>query len=369
MDTDRNSEGRINSFADSVRDGSRLKVSIIGPSDPWYITGHTRLTRNAVINLTEQVGRLLAKHDIEIIFVPDTGVAHFVAKAYKKADGPKVIGIVPKDPEPFGVRHLEPQMEVVDEVKELPDWYNITGKICREGDFVICMGTSPGTMAELSWMKFYWSLFGADKRVIVFLNTLSNPIPSEVEEGLWLIYIDSVEQLEEILERGFSHIKENPAFLTEPEYGVNSNWLPRMIDNITRSAGCLIEYDGKFLILRRKSDRPEGGTWGPPGGKIEGGETDIEAVLREIKEETGLDADLEKLEPLGKWNRSLPNGLLRYSAFRVRLNSSFGVKIKEDEHAEYKWVTPDECHAMKNLIHGFHELLESIGYAKGGKNG
>lgn len=338
---------------------NRLKVSIIGPSDPWYISRHTRLTRNAVIDITEKIGKLLAANNVEIIFVPDTGVAHFVAKAYKKAGGPKVIGLVPKDPEPFGIRHLEPQMNVVDEIKELPDWYHITGKICQEGDFVICVGMSPGTMAELAWMKFYWSFFGIDKRVIVFMNTLSNPIPSEVEEGLWLIYIDSVEQLEDILKKGFGNIKENPAFLTEPEYGVNSNWLPRKVDNIIRSVGCIIEHNGKFLILYRKE-----GVCGLPGGKVENGETDVEALLREVKEETGLLVDANKLEPLGRWHWSLPDGLLRYSAFRIKLDSPFDVTIKEDEHSEYKWVTPEECYEMKNLIHGFHELLENIGYVR-----
>lgn len=339
---------------------SRLRVSIIGPSDPWYICRHTRLTRNTVITLTEQVGKLLAKHNAEMIFVPDTGVAHFVAKAYKKAGGPKVIGLIPKDPEPFGVRHLEPQMNVVDEVNELTDWYHITGKICQEGDFVICIGMSPGTMAELSWMKFYWSFFGIDKRVVVFLNTLSNPIPSEVEEGLWLVYIDSVEQLENIMVRGFAHIRENPAFLTAPEYGVNGNWLPKIIDNITRSVGCLIEHQGKFLILHRKV----GSTWGLPGGKIENGETDIQAALREVAEETGLKVIADELEPIGRWSWSLPDGLLRYSTFRIKLNSPFDVILNKDEHLEYKWVTAEECYAMNNLIHGFRELLKNIGYVK-----
>lgn len=84
-------------------------------------TRHTRLTRNAVINLTEQVGKLLAKHDVEIIFVPDTGVAHFVVKAYKKAGGPKIIGLVPKDPEPFGVMDSEYSHETQTPSEHIPD--------------------------------------------------------------------------------------------------------------------------------------------------------------------------------------------------------------------------------------------------------
>ena len=46
---------------------------------------------------------------------------------------------------------------------------------------------------------------------------------------------------------------------------------------------------GKVLLVRR-ANPPDAGRWGFPGGKIERGETLHQAALRELKEETGVDA-------------------------------------------------------------------------------
>jgi 8-oxo-dGTP diphosphatase len=51
-----------------------------------------------------------------------------------------------------------------------------------------------------------------------------------------------------------------------------------------------IAYDdqGRLLLIRRAND-PGSGQWSLPGGRVEPGETDNAAVIREMREETGLD--------------------------------------------------------------------------------
>lgn len=57
------------------------------------------------------------------------------------------------------------------------------------------------------------------------------------------------------------------------------------------SGGCVFNDYGEVLLQRRG----DSGKWGFPGGAIELGETPEEACIRELKEETGLDVDIESL--------------------------------------------------------------------------
>jgi 8-oxo-dGTP diphosphatase len=55
--------------------------------------------------------------------------------------------------------------------------------------------------------------------------------------------------------------------------------------------GAVIVQDGKALIVKRAHE-PRKGEWSLPGGRVELGETLIDAVRREILEETGLRVDV-----------------------------------------------------------------------------
>ncbi len=58
--------------------------------------------------------------------------------------------------------------------------------------------------------------------------------------------------------------------------------------------GVIQNTTGKFLVIERQ-DATSGIIWGFPGGKVEAGELPENAVLREIKEETGLHCELVTL--------------------------------------------------------------------------
>jgi 8-oxo-dGTP pyrophosphatase MutT (NUDIX family) len=64
-----------------------------------------------------------------------------------------------------------------------------------------------------------------------------------------------------------------------------------------KSAVCLLVplSSARFLAVSRRNDTTR---WGLPGGKVDPGETNLEAVMREVREELGLDLDHQALEPL-----------------------------------------------------------------------
>lgn len=59
---------------------------------------------------------------------------------------------------------------------------------------------------------------------------------------------------------------------------------------MTRVVAGIIEREGKILICRRRADQPHALKWEFPGGKIEGDETPEAALIRELREELGMEA-------------------------------------------------------------------------------
>ena len=101
-----------------------------------------------------------------------------------------------------------------------------------------------------------------------------------------------------------------------------------------------MEYKGKILILQRRKHKPEGNQWGLPGGKIDQGENKQLAMVREIKEETGVKVSPENLEYLVKLYVKYPQDYFIYHIFRIKLNKLPKLKLSINEHKGYKWVTP-----------------------------
>jgi ADP-ribose pyrophosphatase YjhB (NUDIX family) len=60
----------------------------------------------------------------------------------------------------------------------------------------------------------------------------------------------------------------------------------------TRVTGVLIE-DGRILLLDQDTDGPR--SWSLPGGKVEDGETLADALVREMREETGVQVEVGRL--------------------------------------------------------------------------
>lgn len=111
------------------------------------------------------------------------------------------------------------------------------------------------------------------------------------------------------------------------------NNLPRHSVSVT---GVVIREDGRILAIKRTDD----GRWVPPGGVLELNETPENGVRREVREETGIDAEPIRLTGVYK-NMNL--GVVTL-AFLCR--PSGGVLQTSDESSEVTWLAPDEAQAL-----------------------
>lgn len=121
-------------------------------------------------------------------------------------------------------------------------------------------------------------------------------------------------------------------------------------------AGCYCAFEDKVLLVKRSPHKPQGDTWGIPGGKIEESETPQQALVREIYEEIGVEIkakDLEEISPI----------YMRFSEKDYifhRFYKNFFVlpqlHLNLEEHREALWVTCDEALRLP-LMYGGEEAL------------
>lgn len=121
--------------------------------------------------------------------------------------------------------------------------------------------------------------------------------------------------------------------------------------------GCFVEYDNKFLLLRRQPHKASGNTWGLPAGKKEGNESIEQAVLREVEEETGVKltaSDIKYFESLYARDGDFD---IEWHMFSAKLDTFPSVICNHSEHSEFCWVLPHEALEM-SLIHDLPESIE-----------
>lgn len=108
---------------------------------------------------------------------------------------------------------------------------------------------------------------------------------------------------------------------------------------------CFLHYQDKILLLHRQDTKPEGNRWGIPGGKLESGEPIIEAIAREVYEETGLRLDIKKMHTIGKVYIKVPNFDFEYYMVKYEepIEHPENIKINFKEHKGFTWVTPQDA--------------------------
>lgn len=103
---------------------------------------------------------------------------------------------------------------------------------------------------------------------------------------------------------------------------------------VEAAAAVILRPDGSFLLGRRPEGKPYAGYWEFPGGKIEPGETAAQALVRELHEELGIEAD--RYTPWITREFVYPHAHVRLHFFRV---SGWHGEIRDIHHDALAWKT------------------------------
>jgi 8-oxo-dGTP diphosphatase len=128
-----------------------------------------------------------------------------------------------------------------------------------------------------------------------------------------------------------------------------------MPDAVVPCVGAVVKDERGRLLLIKRGHEPGAGLWSLPGGRIEAGETDAEALVREMMEETGLTVEPGPL--LGRVRRpGLNRTVIDIRDYAATVTG--GTLRPGDDAADARWVHPGELAALP-LTEGLAEILAS----------
>jgi len=131
------------------------------------------------------------------------------------------------------------------------------------------------------------------------------------------------------------------------------------------AVGAIVLEKGEVLLVRR-DHAPALGQWSLPGGRVEWGETLREAVAREVREETGIEIDVEGLAGIAE--RIVPDDEGKVEFHYVILDFWARPRTREitagDDASEAKWVGVADLNDYE-LTAGLYEFLQDRGALEG----
>ncbi|MFI5802461.1 (deoxy)nucleoside triphosphate pyrophosphohydrolase [Streptomyces sp. NPDC051561] len=118
--------------------------------------------------------------------------------------------------------------------------------------------------------------------------------------------------------------------------------------------GGALFHRGRLLAARRSAPPELAGRWELPGGKCEPGETPEQALVRELREELGIEAEpLERIP--GEWPLK-PGYVLQ--VWTARLLS--GDPRPLEDHDELRWLAPEERDTVNWLDQDRPAVAEAV---------
>jgi 8-oxo-dGTP pyrophosphatase MutT (NUDIX family) len=124
--------------------------------------------------------------------------------------------------------------------------------------------------------------------------------------------------------------------------------------------GSFCEFDKRILLLLRQDSRPQGNTWGIPSGKIDGSESLLAAIQRELYEETNIEVNDKAISYIEKVYVKYPTYDFIYHMFKTEFVKEPVVIINKDEHKAFQWIHPEDAIQLENQIEDLDACIKLV---------
>lgn len=124
-----------------------------------------------------------------------------------------------------------------------------------------------------------------------------------------------------------------------------------------KACGAIIIKDGKVLLIKQND-----GYWGFPKGHVEENETEEQTAIREVKEETNIDVEIDNTKRY-TIEYVLPNGNMKEAVFFMAKPTTNNLKRQEEEIAETEWVEINEVEnklSFENTREVFRKAMKEM---------
>lgn len=127
-----------------------------------------------------------------------------------------------------------------------------------------------------------------------------------------------------------------------------------------RVVGCILRRENEILLLYRSATETDPSLWGIPAGKVENGETDQQAVMREVFEETGISLSPDVLDYLGVLPIEYDTFIVDFPIFVASFEDKPPIKLSPREHIDFQWITPAKVLKLPDLMKDVDVIIKDF---------
>ena len=183
-----------------------MNAVLIGASDRTLMWRRGNVKQEDYDKFVEDYAVFLSERFDNVIITPDDGIYTDIALRFRDIKNRKPIAYYPDKDTFYGIDHIKENFVHYDARPIGGDWYKLNAELTKKALVIICLGFTPGTMIELSYIKYHQK-YGVKhdhnlKHIHLFIDErcIDRRLPGSFEEQIKnMFYYRDLDHLDRLL--------------------------------------------------------------------------------------------------------------------------------------------------------------------------